>query len=147
MKGYYKDDLKTQEVFNEEGWLHSGDLCKMDIEGNVYFVGRTSELIISGGEKIFPGEVEDLLRSHAKINNVAITGKTDDEWGQIITAFITLEPGEKMSSSEVSDFCISKIASYKKPRIIHFIESLPLTKAGKLDRTEIKKLAESISKK
>jgi len=147
MKGYYKDDVKTKEVFNEEGWLHSGDLCKIDNERNVYYVGRTSELIISGGEKIFPGEVEDVLRTHTKINNVAITGKKDDIWGQIITAFITLEPGEKMTLSEVSDFCVSKIASYKKPRIINFVESLPITKAGKLDRTEIKKLAESINMK
>ncbi len=147
MKGYYKDDVKTQEVFNEDGWLHSGDLCKMDNEGNVYYVGRTSDLIISGGEKIFPEEIEDVLRTHTKISNIAITGRKDDEWGQIITAFITLEPGEKMTSSEVSDFCVSKIASYKKPRIIHFVESLPLTKAGKLDRTEIKKLADSINMK
>ena len=147
MKGYYKDDVKTKEVFNEEGWLHSGDLCKIDNEGNVYYIGRTSELIISGGEKIFPGEVEDVLRTHTKINNVAITGKQDDIWGQIITAFIKLELGEKMTLSEVTDFCASKIASYKKPRIINFVESLPMTNAGKLDRTEIKKLAESINMK
>ncbi|MFX1566804.1 MAG: class I adenylate-forming enzyme family protein [Promethearchaeota archaeon] len=145
MKGYYKDDEKTREVIDEEGWLRSGDLCKMDNEGNVYYVGRTSELIISGGEKIFPGEIEDFLRTHPKINNVAISGKQDDKWGQIIIAFITLEPGKTMTSSEVSDFCASNIASYKKPRIVNFIDSLPLTKAGKLDRNEIKKLAESIN--
>jgi acyl-CoA synthetase (AMP-forming)/AMP-acid ligase II len=144
MKGYYKDDVKTKEVFNEEGWLHSGDLCKIDNEENVYYVGRTSELILSGGEKIFPGEIEGVLRTHTKINNVAITGKKDNIWGEIITAFITLEPGEKMTLSEVSDFCVSKIASYKKPRIIKFVDSLPVTKAGKLDRTEIKKLAENM---
>lgn len=145
MKGYYKDDIKTKEVFNDEGWLHSGDLCKMDNDGNVYYVGRTSDLIISGGEKIFPGEIEDILRTHPKINNVAIIGKKDDIWGQIVVAFIKLEPAEKMSSTEVTDFCTSKIASFKKPRIIKFVSSLPFTKTGKLNRIEIKKQAENLT--
>ncbi len=147
MKGYYKDDAMTKQVLNKDGWLHSGDLCKIDEEGNVYYIGRTSELIISGGEKIYPGEVEDVLRLHPKIENVAITGKHDNIWGQTVTAFIKLELGEKMTSKEVTEFCKAKIASYKKPRIINFVNSLPMTKTGKLNRIEIKKLAESLVNK
>jgi fatty-acyl-CoA synthase len=145
MKGYYKDDVKTKQVFNKDGWLHSGDLCRIDEEGNVFFVGRTSDLIISGGEKIFPGEVEDTIKKHPKIENVAIVGKDDDIWGQIVTAFIQLKLGQEMTSDEVIEFCLSKIASYKKPRMIKFVESLPLTKTGKLNRLKIKKLADSLT--
>ena len=134
----------TKDAFNEDGWLHSGDLCKLDEDGNVYYMGRTSELIISGGEKIFPGEVEDVLRTHPKIENAAISGKQDDIWGQTVVGFIILKSGVEMTLEEVTEFCTENIASYKKPRVVKFVNSLPLTKAGKINRIEIKKLAESL---
>ncbi len=141
MKGYYKDDAKTQAVFTEDGWLHSGDLCKMDEEGNVYYVGRMSEMITSGGEKIYPMEIEEILRSHPKINEVVITGVPDKIWGQKIAAFIELKKGEKMTAEEVIEYCKDKIATYKKPRIIKFIDKIPITKSGKMDRIRIRKMA------
>ena len=138
MKGYYKDDVLTEQVLSKDGWLHSGDLCKIDEEGNVYYMGRTSELIISGGEKIFPGEVEDVLRTHTKINNVAITGKQDDIWGQIITAFITFEPGEKMTSEELLDYCQDKMAYFMIPRYIDFVEKLPKSEVHRIMKRFLK---------
>ncbi|MHA1266618.1 MAG: class I adenylate-forming enzyme family protein [Candidatus Helarchaeota archaeon] len=141
MKGYYKDATKTKAVFTEDGWLHSGDLCKIDEEGNVYYVGRMSEMITSGGEKIFPLEIEEVLRMHPKINEVVVTGVPDKIWGQKIAAFIELKKGEEMTAEEVIDYCKDKIATYKKPRIIKFISKIPITKSGKMDRIQIRKMA------
>ncbi|MHA1377666.1 MAG: class I adenylate-forming enzyme family protein [Candidatus Helarchaeota archaeon] len=147
MKGYYKDDLKTKSTFDQDGWFHSGDLCYMDEENNVYYVGRKEEMITSGGEKIFPMEIEDVLRLHDKIDDVAVLGIPDEVWGQKVVAFIKLEKGAKLSEKEITEYCKGKIASYKKPRIIKFVSELPTTKTGKLDRIQLGKLAEKLIKK
>ncbi|MHA1427991.1 MAG: class I adenylate-forming enzyme family protein [Candidatus Helarchaeota archaeon] len=144
MQGYYKDNSKTEAIFDREGWLHSGDLCKMDEKGNIYYVGRMSEMITSGGEKIYPMEIEDVLRSHPKIQDVAITGIPDKIWGQKVVAFIELERHQEMTVPDVIDYCKDKIASYKKPRIVQFIEKLPLTKSGKINRNQVRKMASSL---
>lgn len=144
MRGYYKDDHKTNITIDEDGWLHSGDLCKIDAQGNVYYVGRISETITSGGEKIYPMEIEELLRAHPKIYDAAVAGTPDDVWGQIIVAFIELEPKKNMTEDEVIEFCKDKIASYKKPRIIKFVKNIPLTKSGKMNRVRIREMAQSL---
>jgi len=145
MQGYYKDEVKNKESFDEEGWFHSGDLGKIDAEGNVYYQGRINEMITSGGEKISPTEVEEILREHPKIAEAAITGVPDKIWGEIVTALIELKPGEKMSPQEVINYCKGKIATYKKPRIVHFVDHIPVTNPGKLNRTEIRNLVKSLN--
>lgn len=144
MKGYYKDPWKTERTIENNGWLHSGDLCRMDKEGNIYYVGRISEMITSGGEKIYPMEIEDYLKTHPKIQDVAVTGVPDKVWGELVTALIELKPGKDMTPEEVIEYCKDNIASYKKPRIIKFVNRVPLTEVGKPHRAEIKNLALSL---
>ncbi|MHA1268701.1 MAG: AMP-binding protein [Candidatus Helarchaeota archaeon] len=141
MQGYYKDNDMNKTAFDENGWLHSGDLCKIDEEGNVYYVGRKNEMIISGGEKIYPLEIEELLREHPKIEECVIIGVPDRIWGHKVVAFIELIPDAIMTQKEIIGYLEDKIASYKKPRIIIIIDEIPITITGKIDRRKIYKMA------
>lgn len=138
MKGYYKDRKATKEAL-KGGWLHTGDLARMDEEGYVYIVDRKKDMIVSGGENIYPREIEELLYHHPKIRDVAVIGVPDPIWGESVKAFVVLKNGEIMDGEEVIEYCKSHLASYKKPRSVKFVEVLPRNPSGKILKTVLRK--------
>ncbi|MEK3766112.1 MULTISPECIES: class I adenylate-forming enzyme family protein [unclassified Solibacillus] len=137
MKEYYKNEEATEEAF-KGGWFHSGDLVRMDEEGYIYVVDRKKDMIISGGENIYPKELEDVLYSHPDILEAAVVGIPHPTWGETVKAYIVLKSGKQMTEEQVIQFCQSSIASYKKPRAIEFMESLPRNASGKVLKTVLR---------
>jgi acyl-CoA synthetase (AMP-forming)/AMP-acid ligase II len=131
MVGYYKDPQATAEAL-KGGWLHTGDMGRVDEDGFLYIVDRKKDMIISGGENIFPREIEEVLYRHPKILEAAVIGLPDPVWGERVHAVVALKPGESMTEQEVIDFCKAHIASYKKPKSVEFVERLPRSPAGKV---------------
>jgi len=137
MKEYYKNPEATREAMRG-GWFHGGDLVRMDEEGFIYIVDRTKDMIISGGENIYPAEIEGVLLKHPKIAESAVIGVHDKEWGESVKAIVVPKPGEVLSEKEVIDFCKKHLASYKKPKSVDFIEALPRNAMGKVMKTELR---------
>ena len=137
MKEYYKNPEATEEAF-KGGWFHSGDLVRMDEEGFIYVVDRKKDMIISGGENIYPKEIEDVLYTHPDILEVAAVGIPDPKWGETVKAYIVLKSGKQMTEQQVIEYCQSYLASYKKPRIIEFLDALPRNAAGKVLKTVLR---------
>jgi acyl-CoA synthetase (AMP-forming)/AMP-acid ligase II len=131
MKEYYKDPEATESTLRD-GWLHTGDLAKKDEEGFLYIVDRKKDMIISGAENIYPKEIEEVLYTHPKILEAAVIGVPDPVWGEAVKAVVVLKPGEEMTQEEVIAFCKANLASYKKPRSVDFVSSLPKTAFGKI---------------
>jgi len=137
MKEYYKDPQATAEAL-KGGWLHTGDIGRMDHEGFVYVVDRKKDMIISGGENIYPREIEEVLYRHPKIRDAAVVGTPDPLWGESVKAFVVLKPGSSMAEEEVVEYCKAHLASYKKPRQVEFIESLPRNPSGKVLKNDLR---------
>ncbi len=137
MKGYYKDPKATEEALRG-GWLHTGDMGRMDEEGFLYIVDRKKDMIISGGENIYPREIEELLYRHPKIQEAAVVGVPHPLWGETVKAFVVLKTGEGMTEEEVIEYCKSHLASYKKPRSVKFVDSLPRNPSGKVLKTKLR---------
>lgn len=131
MKGYYKNPEATEEAFRG-GWFHSGDLVRMDEEGFVYVVDRKKDMIISGGENIYPAEVEAALYKHDAILEAAVIGVPDEVWGESVKAYIVLKPGRTLTEEEVIEHCRQHLASYKKPKYVEFLDELPRNPSGKV---------------
>ena len=139
MQCYYKDPKATEETI-KNGWLYTGDLARRDEEGYFYIVDRKKDMIISGGENIYPAEVETVLNSHPKILESAVIGAKDPKWGETVLALIVMKPGETVSKEELDEFCIKNMAKYKRPRKIEFVDSLPRNPSGKVLKTELRKV-------
>jgi len=137
MKGYYKDEDKTKEVM-EGGWFRSGDLGYLDEEGEVRLIDRKKECINTGGEKVFPLEVEEVLHEHPAVEDVAVIGVPDEEWGSAVRAVVQLKKGEEAGAEELQEFCRDKLAGYKIPRSVVFVAELPLSPVGKVLRQKIR---------
>lgn len=137
MEGYYKMPEASEEALIE-GWFHSGDVGYFDEEGYLYFLDRRKDMIVSGGENIYTAEIEKVLMGHEKISNSAVVGEPDAEWGQVVKAFIVLEENETMTPEEVIQYCKENLASYKKPRHVEFVESLPKNALGKILKRNIR---------
>ena len=131
-KGYYRDPGQTAAAFTKDGWLKTGDLGYRDEEGFLFLVDRAKDMIISGGENIYPAEVENALYAHKAIAEAAVFGIPDDHWGEIPAAHVVLKPGAEASASQIEDFVATKIARHKRPRMIVFVDSLPKTSIGKV---------------
>jgi acyl-CoA synthetase (AMP-forming)/AMP-acid ligase II len=140
MKGYYKDEEKTREVINGEGWFRSGDLGYIDEDGEIRLVDRKKECINTGGEKVFPLEVEEIIHEHPKVEDVCVIGVPDEEWGSAVRAVVQLRKGERAEAQEIIAFCRDKMAGYKVPRSVVFVEELPLSPVGKVLRQKIRDL-------
>ncbi len=134
MQGYYNMPDKTAEAIDSEGWLHTGDLATMDAHGYVNIVGRLKEMVIRGGENIFPREVEEFLIRHPKIADVSIMGVPDAFFGEELLAVVILNADEELSEDEVRAYCKGQISHQKIPRYIHFAQSFPLTASGKVQK-------------
>ena len=131
MKEYYKDPKATAEAMRG-GWFHSGDLVRRDAEGYIYVVERKKDMIISGGENIYPAEIEEVLYKHPKVQECAVIGVHDEKWGESVKAVVVCKSGEQLSEQEVIDYCKNHLASYKKPRSVDFVDSLPHSAIGKV---------------
>jgi fatty-acyl-CoA synthase len=134
MRGYWGDEEKTREAIDTAGWMHTGDLATIDDEGYCNIVGRSKDMVIRGGENIFPREVEEFLYRNPKILDVACVGVPDERYGEELCACIILRPGAKASDEEIRRFCHDQIAQYKVPRYVMFVESFPLTTSGKIQK-------------
>ena len=132
MSGYWKDAEKTAKTIDKDGWLHTGDMGYMDEEGYFYLAGRGDDLIIRGGENISPDEVENVLYAHPAIEEAAVIGVPSEEWGQEPRAIVVLKEGKTATAEEVVEFCRERLASFKRPRSVVFIDELPRTSTGKI---------------
>ena len=139
MLGYWDDAEKTAEAIDAEGWMHTGDLATIDAEGYGNIVGRIKDMVIRGGENIYPREVEEYLYRHPKIEDVTVVGVPDVRFGEELCAWIRLKPGVAAEEAEVLDFCRGQIAHYKVPRYIRFVEAFPMTVTGKVQKFLIRK--------
>jgi acyl-CoA synthetase (AMP-forming)/AMP-acid ligase II len=133
MSGYWNMPDETAEVLRD-GWVHSGDVGTWDEDGYIYIVDRKKSMIICGGENIFPAEVERVLSNHPQISEVVVVGVPDATWGEVIKAMVVRRPGSSLAAAEVSAFAEIQLGSYKKPRIVEFVDALPVTPTGKVDR-------------
>lgn len=131
MRGYWKDTEKTAEAIDEAGWMHTGDLGVMDVEGYVNIVGRVKDMVIRGGENIYPREIEEFLLRHPAVLAVQIVGVPDEKYGEELAACIILRSGEALDENGVRSFCKDQIAHYKMPRYIEFMQEFPMTATGK----------------
>jgi len=138
MAGYWKDEQKTSQAMTPDGWLRTSDMGWMDEEGYIYLSGRADDMIIRGGENISPEEVEDVLRSHPKVEEAAVIGVPDVEWGQEPRAVVVLKEGESASPEEMMEYCRSKLAGFKRPRSVIFIDALPRNPMGKVLRKKLR---------
>jgi acyl-CoA synthetase (AMP-forming)/AMP-acid ligase II len=136
MKEYYKNPEKTAETL-EDGWLHTGDMAKQDDERFIYIVDRKKDLVISGGENIFPVEVEEVLRRHEKIYDAGVIGIPDERLGEIVVAVIDPKPGEMLTGEEVNQFCEQNLPRYKRPRRIIF-DQVPRNPTGKIEKPKLR---------
>ncbi len=130
MQGYYRNPEGTEKAI-QNGWLHTGDLARMDDEGFFYIVDRKKEMIVSGGENIYPKEIEDVLIKHPAISDVVVIGVPDPDWGESVKAFVVAREGQTIDEQEVVSFCKKNLASYKKPKAVAFISEIPRNPSGK----------------
>lgn len=134
MIGYWDDEEKTAESIDPGGWMHTGDLATMNEDGYVTIVGRSKDMLIRGGENIYPKEIEDFLYQHDKIEDVQIIGVPDERMGEEICAWVKLIPNEQLTEDELKAFCKEEIAHYKVPRYIKFVDEFPMTVTGKIQK-------------
>jgi fatty-acyl-CoA synthase len=138
MRGYYGDPEKTAESIDEAGWLFSGDLGTMDENGYLQITGRRKEMIIRGGENIYPREIEDYIFSHPKVAEVAVFGVPDDFYGEQVAAWVELHGGETLTEDELREFCKEQLAHFKIPKYIRFVNEFPMTVTGKLQKFKMR---------
>lgn len=141
MIGYWGDEEKTKQSIDSSRWMHSGDLATMDADGYVNIVGRIKDMIIRGGENIYPKVIEEFLYTHKSINEVQVIGVPDDKYGEQVCAWIELKEGEKLTEQEVKDFCRGKIAHYKIPHYIMFVKEFPMTVTGKIRKVAMREIS------
>jgi fatty-acyl-CoA synthase len=141
MQGYYGDAEATRKTVDASGWLHSGDLGTMDADGYLRITGRLKEMIIRGGENIYPAEIEEFLFSHPKIAQVGVFGIPDERYGETVMAWVQLHAGEKATEDEIRDYCKGKIAHFKIPQQVWFVDEFPMTVTGKLQKFRMREQA------
>jgi len=140
MLGYYGNDAATRETIEPDGWLHSGDLCKMDDEGYFYIVDRKKDMILTAGYNIYPAEIERVVAGHPSVAMVGVGAKADATKGEIAKAYIVLKQGMSADAKGILDHCRQHLAAYKMPRELQFVAALPTTSSGKIMRRQLKTL-------
>jgi fatty-acyl-CoA synthase len=139
MLGYWDDPVRTAECLDADGWMHTGDLGVIDAEGYGNIVGRIKDMVIRGGENLFPREIEEFLYSHPKIADVQVVGLPDPRFGEELCAWIRLHPGEAAEEAEIRAFCDGQIAHHKIPRYVRFVDEFPMTVTGKVQKFQIRR--------
>ena len=142
MSGYWnRPDLTAETI--QDGWLYTGDLARRDEDGYIYIVDREKDMYVSGGENVYPAEIEKILHTHSKIFDAGIVGIPDEKWGEVGKAFIVLIPGQTMDNGEVFEFLKGKVAKYKIPKYVEYVEELPRTASGKVQKFRLKEWHET----
>ncbi len=141
MKGYYKMSEETAKAVDKDNWLHTGDLAIMDENGYCKITGRIKDMIIRGGENIYPREIEEFLYTHPKVKDVQIVGVPNEKYGEEVAAFIQVKAGEKIEGPEISEFCKEQISYYKIPKYVFFINDYPTTASGKIQKYKLREMA------
>jgi fatty-acyl-CoA synthase len=141
MKGYYNLPEATAKAIDDEGWLHTGDLATMDERGYCKITGRLKDMIIRGGENIYPREIEEFLYTYPKVADVQVVGVPDLKYGEEVMAWVKLKDGYSATSEELRDFCRGKIAHYKIPRYVKFVSEFPMTVTGKIQKYKMREVA------
>ncbi len=134
MRGYWGDEARTREAIDVAGWMHTGDLAVIDEDGYCNIVGRVKDMIIRGGENVYPREIEEFLFRHPKINDVAAFGVPDVRFGEQVAVWVKLRDGLASSEQEIQEFCRGQIAHYKVPHYVHFVAEFPMTVTGKIQK-------------
>jgi len=137
MTEYWQDPVKTEETIRG-GWLHTGDLARMDEDGYFYLIDRAKDMFISGGENVYPAEIERVLRKHPAVEDIAVVGAPDETWGEVGYAFVIKKPGADLKPDDLIDFCDGQLARYKWPRKILIAEDFPRTALGKVRKTVLR---------
>ena len=141
MKGYYKMPEATAAAIDKDGWLHTGDLARRDAGGNYKITGRIKDMIIRGGENIYPKEIEDFLYTHPKVKDVQVIGVPDKQYGEEIMACVIVKDGEQLTVDEVKEYCRSHMAKHKTPRYVDFVTEFPMNAAGKIMKYKMREQA------
>lgn len=142
--GYYKQDEKSSQALRD-GWYHSGDIGYLDEDGYLYLVDRKNDMIISGGENIYPKEVETCIyRLEDDIDQVAVVGVEDSVWGEVVTAFVVKKPGSSIDSNTIIQFCKKELGTYKAPKQVYFVDSIPLTSNNKVHKPTLRELGKKL---
>jgi o-succinylbenzoate---CoA ligase len=138
--GYEGRSAETARAWRD-GWFHTGDIGRLDEEGYLYVLDRRNDLIISGGENVYPAEVEAVLLAHPQVEEAGVIGQADEKWGQVVIAFVKTRPGAALTEDELLAYCRDHLARYKLPRAIYFVaESLPRNATGKLLRRSLREI-------
>jgi len=138
MTGYWRDEEKTKKTIDKDGWVHTSDMGYVDEDGYFFLAGRSSDIIIRAGENIAPEELENVIRDHPKIDDVAVIGVPDETWGEEPLAIVVLKKGQKATPEEVMEFCRQNLSSFKRPRGVIFVDSLPRNPMGKVIKKELR---------
>jgi len=141
MKGYYKMPEATAAAIDKDGWLHTGDMARRDENGNYKITGRIKDMIIRGGENIYPKEIEDFIYTHPKVKDVQVIGVPDKQYGEEIMAWVILKDGETMTAEELQEYVRSNMAKHKTPRYVKFVTEFPMNAAGKVLKYKMREMA------
>ena len=134
MSGYFEMPEATADTIDDEGWLHTGDLGSMDDRGYLYIRGRLKDMIIRGGENIFPAEIEHVLTEHPSVADAAVVGVPDEQWGEVAVAFVQRTPGSDVTEDDLRAFVRSRLAPFKTPASVVFVDAFPMTPSGKVQK-------------
>ena len=137
MSGYWNLPEATEKAL-KGGWMHTGDAAYMDDEGFIYIQDRIKDMIVSGGENVYPAEIESALFEHPAVADAAVIGVPSEQWGEAILAFLVLKPGESVTSDDLVEFCRSSLAGFKVPRQFEFIEEIPRNASGKVLKKDLR---------
>lgn len=141
MKGYYKMPAATAAVIDEDGWLHTGDLARRLPDGNYKITGRIKDMIIRGGENIYPKEIEDFIYHHPKVKDVQVIGVPDQQYGEEIMAYVILKEDQTMTEDELKNYVRDHMAKHKTPRYVAFVTEFPMNAAGKILKYKMREMA------
>jgi fatty-acyl-CoA synthase len=138
MLGYWNNEQATADSIDQARWMHTGDLATMDEQGYVNIVGRIKDMIIRGGENVYPREIEEFLYTHPKISDVQVIGVPDEKYGEEIMAWVKVKAGAQVTPEELQEFCKGQIAHYKVPRYFKFVDEFPMTVTGKIQKFQMR---------
>jgi len=141
MRGYWNEPDRTAEAIDAARWMHSGDLATMDEQGYMRVVGRIKDMILRGGENVYPREIEEFLYSHPQIADVQVIGVPDERYGEQLMAWVIARPDAELTEDVVREFCQGRIAHYKVPRYVKFVDSFPMTVTGKVQKYKMREAA------
>jgi fatty-acyl-CoA synthase len=138
MQGYWNDPERTAETIDSRRWMHTGDLATMDEQGYVRIVGRIKDMVIRGGENVYPREIEEFLYTHPDVADVQVIGVPDERYGEELMAWVILRPGASVTEQEIKEFCKGQIAHFKIPRYVKVVDSFPMTVTGKVQKFKMR---------